>query len=403
MEKGEKVDIKKDIKSSDKSNSYKDKDLPGIINPEAEAFKKKYFPDVDIDKWNNWKWQLRNSIKDYDTISNFLNLSDKEKSILKESQNPLPISITPYYAHLIEEDDASGPVRRSVIPIFNETLLSPGEEKDPLWEDEQSPAPHIIHRYPDRVLFLATSLCATYCRYCTRSRIVGSRTEVIPSFKRWKLGIEYIRRNKEIRDVLISGGDPLIISDNKLTWLLSRLKDIPHIEFIRIGTKVPVVLPQRITSGFVRMLKDYNPLWLSIHFMHPKELTDEVIQACSRLADAGIPLGSQTVLLKGINDDTGIIKKLMHGLLKLRIRPYYLYQCDPIIGSSHFRTSVETGIGIIKGLQGFTSGYAVPTYVIDAPKGGGKIPIFPDRIVEKKEGELLLQNYKGEIYRYPDK
>jgi len=259
-----------------------------------------------------------------------------------------------------------------------------------------------VHRYPDRVLFLVTKFCSTYCRYCTRSRLVGNGVKCRFTISQWERAIAYIEFKHSVRDVLISGGDPLTLPDERLEWLLSRLRRIRHVELLRIGTKVPVVLPQRITPALTRMLKRYHPLWISIHFTHPDELTPEVHGACARLADAGIPLGSQTVLLAGVNDNLDTMKRLMQGLLKIRVRPYYLYQCDPIVGSAHFRTPVKKGIEIIEGLRGHTTGYAVPTYVIDAPGGGGKIPLFSECIVGRDDDDLLLSNYQRRVYRYPD-
>jgi len=281
---------------------------------------------------------------------------------------------------LIPADDPLHPIRRAVVPTVNELYKGQGEEDDPLGEESQSPVHGLVHRYPDRVLLLVHDFCSTYCRYCTRSRVVGHGS-VNASQARLEQAIQYISNTPTIRDVLLSGGDPLLLSDNKLEWLLSRLRQIPHVEVIRIGTKIPAVLPQRVTPKLVRMLRRYHPLWMSLHFMHPDECTQETTKACAMLADAGIPLGSQTVLLKGINDEVATMKSLMHGLMKMRVRPYYLYQCDPITGSSHFRTSVAKGLEIVQGLRGHTSGYAVPTYVIDAPGGGGKIPMMPESVV----------------------
>ena len=260
----------------------------------------------------------------------------------------------------------------------------------------------MIHRYPDRVLFLVTDFCSTYCRYCTRSRILSRKSGGYINKAQWERAIAYIEGNPSVRDVLLSGGDPLTLSDENIDWLLSRLRRIPHVEFLRIGTKVPMVLPQRITPSLTRTLKKYHPLWISIHCTHPDELTPEANQAFERLADAGIPLGSQTVLLAGINDNVETMKRLFHGLLKNRVKPYYLYQCDPIPGSAHFRTTVDKGLEIISGLRGYTTGYAVPTYVIDAPGGGGKIPLLPEYVVGRDGNDLVLKNYKGDIYRYPD-
>ena len=268
-------------------------------------------------------------------------------------------------------------------------------------EDEDTPIPGLVHRYPDRVLLLATGFCSTYCRYCTRSRVVG-HGDLVPGEAQLEAAIHYIRQSPQIRDVLISGGDPLTLSDARLDWLLSELRGIPHVEIIRIGTKVPTVLPQRVTPGLCRVLKRHHPLFISIHFIHPEECTPETATACERLANAGIPLGSQTVLLRGVNDSVPVMRELMHRLLMMRVRPYYLYQCDPITGSSHFRTPVSKGLEIIRGLRGHTTGYAVPTFVIDAPGGGGKIPLQPDYVVGHDGDDLLLRNYEGRVFRYPD-
>jgi lysine 2,3-aminomutase len=259
-----------------------------------------------------------------------------------------------------------------------------------------------VHRYPDRVLFLVTGFCTTYCRYCTRSRMVGGSGD--KSLKRSQLeeAIAYIERTPTVRDVLISGGDPLSLGDERLEWIVSSIRRIPHVEFVRIGSKVPVVMPQRITPALVKMLRKYHPLWMSIHFNHPDEITPEVAEACERLADAGIPLGSQSVLLKGVNDSVETMKRLVHNLLKIRVRPYYLYQCDPISGSGHFRASVEKGLEIIRGLRGHTTGYAVPQFVVDAPGGGGKIPLLPDYVAGREGSDLVLRNYEGKLFRYPD-
>ena len=365
-------------------------------------FRKKYFPAISSAEWNDWHWQLRNRICDLDTLKRLINLTEDEIAAIGFSANGLPLNITPYYASLIDRDNPEHPVRKAIIPATAERTLSYGEAEDPLGEDSDSPVHGLVHRYPDRVLFLVTDFCSSYCRYCTRSRIVGGNHCPVSDKARWEKSIAYIAENKSVRDVLLSGGDPLTLSDESLEWLLSNLKKIDHVEMIRIGTKVPVVLPQRITPALTRMLKKYHPLWMSIHFMHPEELTAETAQACERLADAGIPLGSQTVLLGGINDNVDTIKALVHGLLKVRVKPYYLYQCDPIPGSGHVRTSVEKGLEIINGLRGHTTGYAVPTYVIDAPGGGGKIPLLPDYIEGRDGDDLLLRNYRGGIYRYPD-
>jgi len=309
--------------------------------------------------------------------------------------------MTPYYASLLSADNPEQPLRRTVVPTVHELFTMPGEASDPLGEEHQSPVPGLVHRYPDRALLLVVDFCSTYCRYCTRSRMVG-HGGVNAGKARLEKAIEYIRKTPAIRDVLLSGGDPLTLSDDRLEWLLVRLRQIPHVEIIRIGTKVPAVLPQRITPKLVRMLRRYHPLWMSIHFTHPEECTPEAAKACATLADAGIPMGSQTVLLKGINDSVEIMKELVHNLMMMRVRPYYLYQCDPISGSGHFRTPVEKGLEIIEGLRGFTTGYAVPTYVIDAPGGGGKIPLMPDYTRGREGDSLMLRNFENKIYSYPD-
>jgi lysine 2,3-aminomutase len=328
-------------------------------------------------------------------------LSQEERQALLGGETKLPMAVTPYYLSLIPPDDPDYPLRRAVIPTVHEFYTGPGEADDPLGEEEQSPVPGLVHRYPDRVLFLVHDFCSTYCRYCTRSRVVG-HGKVRPERARFERILDYIRKNRAIRDVILSGGDPLLLSDERLEWLLNQLRLIPHVEVIRIGTKIPAVLPQRVTSRLVRIIKRYHPVWMSLHFMHPAECTSETQKACSMLADGGIPLGSQTVLLKGINDEVETMKSLMQNLMKMRVRPYYLYQCDPISGSSHFRTPVAKGLEIIRGLRGYTSGYAVPTYVIDAPGGGGKIPLMPEAVVARSGDDLVLRNYERKCYRYPD-
>ena len=369
----------------------------------SKAFQKRFYPGVSIVEWNDWQWQLRNRITDIQALSQMVWLSDDEIGAITQRKGGVPLSITPYYASLLDAMDPEQPLRRTVIPRSLEYRHSWGESDDPLSEESDSPVPGLVHRYPDRVLFLTTNFCSTYCRYCTRSRILDHGESTRPSKKRWEKAIEYIESTPVVRDVLLSGGDPLTLSDENLDWLLSRLHAIPHVEMLRIGTKVPAVLPQRVTSRLIAVLKQYHPLWMSIHVTHPDELTPEAAQACGRLADAGIPLGSQTVLLAGINDDVDTMKRLVHGLLKFRVKPYYLYQCDPISGSSHFRTPIEKGLEIIGGLRGHTTGYAVPTYVIDAPGGGGKIPLLPEYAVGRDGDFLLLRNYKEDIYRYPDR
>ncbi len=373
--------------------------------PQSERsrnFRRRHFPRASVEDWNDWRWQLRNRIRDLATLERVFTVSADERAAVLRHKGSLPVGITPYYASLFSADDAADPLRRTHIPVGDEYLHMPGESDDPLGEDHDAPVPGLVHRYPDRVLFLTTGFCSTYCRYCTRSRMVGGGGEYTFSLPQWQRAIDYIAAHPAIRDVLLSGGDPLTIATDKLEWLLSRLLAIPHVEFLRIGTKVPLVLPQRVTRDLVRMLRRYHPLWMSLHVTHPDELTPEVAESTARLADAGIPLGSQTVLLRGINDSVETMRTLMHGLLKLRVKPYYLYQCDPITGSAHFRTPVETGLAIIRGLRGHTTGYAVPHFVIDAPGGGGKIPLLPEYFAGRDGSDLLLRNFEGQLYRYPD-
>ncbi len=373
------------------------------LGPKTRAFRKRYFPDVDPAQWNDWRWQARNRIRSLEQLQRVFVLSDDERQAVARHQGSLPLGITPYYASLMSRDDPAEPLRRTHIPVGTEYLKTPGEADDPLGEDGHSAVPGLVHRYPDRVLFLATGFCSTYCRYCTRSRMVGDAGGDY-SFSRpqWEDALNYIADNPQIRDVLISGGDPLTLSDERIDYLLGRLRGIKHVEFVRLGTKVPAVLPMRVTRSLIKVLRRHHPLWMSIHFTHPTELSPEVTEAVTRLADAGIPLGSQTVLLKGINDSLDTLKTLYHGLLMRRVRPYYLYQCDPITGSSHFRTSVDKGLEIMQGLRGHTTGYAVPTYVIDAPGGGGKIPLLPDYVVGREGEDLILRNFEGNTYRYTD-
>ncbi len=370
--------------------------------PTTDDFRKRHFPTVSDGEWGDWHWQIRNRIQGSRGISDILRLSGEEREALALSPGVPPFAVTPYYASLLDPEDERQPLRRTVIPVMGEHRRLEGEQDDPLGEERDSPVPGLVHRYPDRVLFLLTEYCSTYCRYCTRSRVVGNRTPAHLDHHRWEQSLAYIEGNPAVRDVLLSGGDPLTLPNDRLEWLLSRLRRIPHVEFLRIGTKVPVVLPQRVTHALTRILKRYHPLWMSVHFTHPDELTPETTEACSRLADAGIPLGSQTVLLAGVNDDVETMRRLFRGLLKIRVKPYYLYQCDPLPGTSHFRTPVEKGLEIIKGLRGHTTGYAVPTFVVDAPAGGGKIPLLPDYLAGRDGDELLLRNYVGEVYRYPD-
>ena len=374
------------------------------IGPRSDAFRQQFFGDATASEWNDWRWQLRHRITGVESLARLIQLTDDERCAMALHGGLLPVGITPYYASLLEDDPtAPQPIRRTVVMVSDEHITSPGEALDPLGEDDSSPVPGLVHRYPDRVLFLVTGTCAVYCRYCTRARVVGKPGgEYRFSTSQWQRAIDYVAATPAIRDVLISGGDPLVLSDDRLEWLLRSLRAIPHVEFLRIGTKVPAVLPQRITASLTTMLRRYHPLWMSIHFMHPAELTPEVGEACERLADAGLPLGSQTVLLGGVNDDADTLKSLFHGLLRHRVRPYYLYQCDPIVGSAHLRVPVEKGLEIMSRLRGYTTGYAVPQYVVDAPGGGGKIPLVPGTKLKRRGDFIQLTNYEGRQFQYPD-
>ena len=357
------------------------------------------FKDVNPLDWEDWHWQLNNRIRTREELAQIVKLTPEEEEGIKRASGRLSLAMTPYWTTLIDPEDPACPLRRQAVPVAAESIISPHEMVDPLAEDRDSPAPYLVHRYPDRVLLLATEHCAMYCRHCTRRRLVGEHQEDNSPFK-FDRAVEYIKANRKIRDVLISGGDPFVLEDEEIENLIQKIRSISHIEFLRIGTRVPVTLPQRITDKLVSMLKKYSPIWISIHFNHPKELTKRCRIACDMLSDAGMPLGSQTVLLKGINDRPFIMKKLMHELLQIRVRPYYIYQCDPVKGTQHFRTPVATGINIIEKLRGHTSGYAVPIYVIDGPGGGGKIPVGPNYILSQAKGKYVLRNYKGKIYTY---
>ncbi|MCK9287334.1 MAG: KamA family radical SAM protein [Sphaerochaetaceae bacterium] len=371
-----------------------------VFTSKSNMFRKRFFPDATIVQWNDWHWQLAHRITTLEQLTRFLKPTLEERQALEDCEGKFPFSITPYYLSLVDLANPMDPLRKTIVPTIGEAVVSYGEKPDPLDEDRTSPVPGIVHRYPDRVLFLTTSFCSVYCRYCTRSRMVGGHTEALEFH--WHRAIDYIRKTETIRDVVISGGDPLTLADDKIEWLLKQLSDIPHVEMIRIGTKVPMVLPQRITTELVNRIKKYKPLYLSVHCTHPNEITAESKRAFDRLADSGIIMGSQTVLLRGVNDDPAVMTALMHRLLQVRVRPYYLFQCDPIVGSAHFRTSVDTGKEIIRSMRGFTSGYAIPQYVIDTPGGGGKVPILPEYEVGKDADNLYLRNYEDKVFAYPD-
>jgi len=360
------------------------------------------YKDVNPLDWEDWHWQIKHRIRVKEELSQIITLTPEEVSGVEKARGRLSMAVTPYWATLMDPDDPACPIRRQAVPVKDESSVSPHEMTDPCAEDRDSPVPHLVHRYPDRVLLLATEHCAMYCRHCTRRRLVGEHEAIQDeqSPTRFDAAVEYIKQNKKVRDVLISGGDPLILEDEELERLIQKVRAISHVEFLRLGTRIPVTLPQRITENLVTMLKKYSPLWISIHFNHPKEITKRCKIACDMLSEAGIPLGSQTVLLKGINDRPYIMKRLMQELLQVRVRPYYIYQCDPVRGTQHFRTPVSVGINIIEKMRGHTSGYAVPTYVIDGPGGGGKIPVGPNYVLSQAKGKYVLRNYKGKIYTY---
>jgi lysine 2,3-aminomutase len=360
-----------------------------------------YWPDSVTEQWHDWRWQLKNRITTLAGLENLLLLTSSERAGVLLAGTKLALAVTPHYFNLIDRDDPACPIRRQVIPSIEEGYDSPYDMSDPCGEDSSMPVPGLVHRYPDRVLFLVTDRCASYCRYCTRSRVVSGVGEQEMQLD-FEQAFTYLEKHKEVRDVLLSGGDALLLSDDKLEGLLSRLRAIRHIEFLRIGTRVPIFLPQRITPQLCGMLKKYHPLWMSVHVNHPRELTIEVRDALGHLADAGIPLGNQSVLLAGVNDNVETMKELVHKLLLCRVRPYYLYQCDLIRGSSHLRTSVAKGVEIIEALRGFTTGYAIPQFVIDAPGGGGKVPINPGYVLYHDSEKVVIRNFEGRIFEYPE-
>lgn len=363
--------------------------------------RKELFPKVTDAQWNDWKWQVKNRIETLEDLKKYIKLTKEEEAGVKKTLKTLRMAITPYYLSLINPNDPDDPVRKQAIPTGAETHVSAADLLDPLHEDEDSPAPGLTHRYPDRVLFLITDQCSMYCRHCTRRRFAGQNDCESPK-ERIEKCLAYIERTPQIRDVLLSGGDALLVSDEKLEYIIKRLRAIKHVEIIRLGSRVPVVLPQRITPELVKMLSKYHPIWLNTHFNHPNEITKESTEACARLANAGIPLGNQSVLLRGVNDAVSIMKKLVCELVKIRVRPYYIYQCDLSMGLEHFRTPVSKGIEIIEGLRGHVSGYAVPTFVVDAPGGGGKIPVMPQYLISLGGGKAILRNFEGVITTYTE-
>jgi len=358
------------------------------------------FADIPEEKWADWRWQLSHRLNSVEDFEEIITLTSSEKKALSQ-RGIFRVDITPYFASLIDPTNPHDPIRKQIIPTSSEILPFTGEMEDSLAEDAHSPVPGLVHRYPDRVLMLVTNQCASYCRYCTRSRIVGDPTHAFTS-KDFEAQLAYIRSTPQVRDVLLSGGDPLTLSHKVLERLLTALRDIPHVEIIRIGSRVPVFVPQRITDDLTELLQKFHPLWLNIHVNHPNEITAELAQACDKLSRAGIPLGNQSVLLAGVNDDPHIQRKLVHDLVRIRVRPYYLYQCDLVQGAGHFRTPIGKGIEIIEALRGHTSGFAVPTYVVDAPGGGGKIPLNPNYIISYSDHKVVLRNYEGFITTYEE-
>ena len=359
------------------------------------------FKDVPAELWNDWHWQLQNRIETIDDLKKFVTLTPEEEDGVIRCLDALRMAITPYYLSLIDLDNPDDPIRKQAIPTEKELYHSAADLEDPLHEDTDSSVPGLTHRYPDRVLFLVTDQCSMYCRHCTRRRFAGQNDGSVPA-DQVEQCLEYVRNHPEVRDVLLSGGDALCISDEKLEYIISNLRAIPHVEIIRIGSRTPVVMPQRITDDLCNMLKKYHPVWLNTHFNHPQEVTPEAAEACAKLANAGVPLGNQTVLLAGVNDCVHVMKDLVHKLVKMRVRPYYIYQCDLSLGLEHFRTPVSKGIEIIEGLRGHTSGYAVPTFVVDAPGGGGKTPVMPNYVISQTPGKVILRNYEGVITTYTE-
>jgi lysine 2,3-aminomutase len=372
-----------------------DEEPPG----KAATAQRRPFCNTPPEYWNDWRWHFRNRITTVEGLSKYVNLTPQERSQLRLVSIKYPLAITPYYLSLMNADDPADPIRRQALPAPEELSMASIGMEDPLAEGEHSVVPGLVHRYPDRVLMVLTDICPMLCRHCTRKREwrhggwVRTPAEVDAM-------LDYIREHKEVRDVIISGGDPLTLSTQRLEEVLAGIRRISHVEIIRIGTRVPVVLPQRVDDELCNMLSKYGPIWLNTHFNHPRELTPEAAGACDRLLRAGVPVNNQSVLLKGVNDSVETQLKLCQGLLKIKVRPYYLFQCDDVAGTEHFWTPVETGVNIIQGMRGFTSGLAVPTYVIDLPNGGGKIPVQPDYVLERNAEELIVRNYQGRLIHY---
>jgi len=371
------------------------------LNDSYIVRKQVYFKDVSDQDWNDWKWQTSNRIRKAIDLKKYMTLTPDEEKTIQAVLGHLRMSITPYYLSLIDPNNPKCPIRQQAIPLGNELFVGKNDLYDPLAEDHDSPVPGLTHRYPDRVLFLITDMCSTYCRHCTRRRFAGQKDAEL-KIEQIDQAIEYIRNHEEVNDVLLSGGDAFMASDERIEYILKKLREIDHVQVIRFGTRTPVVMPQRITPKLVDMLKKYHPIWVNTHFNHPEEITLESKHAIDLLVNAGIPVGNQSVLLKGINDCVHIMRKLMKGLIAIRVRPYYIYQCDLSVGIEHFRTSVSKGIEIIEGLRGHISGFAVPTFVVDAPGGGGKIPVMPNYVISHAPGKIVLRNFEGVITTYTE-
>jgi lysine 2,3-aminomutase len=377
-----------------------------INNPERSngllmSRRNEIYKDVPDEKWNDWHWQMENRVTTVEKLKTIMPLTHEEEAGVNRCLETLRMAITPYYLSLVDPKNPDCPVRKQAIPTHHELDVSSADLVDPLHEDGDSPVPGLTHRYPDRALLLITDQCSMYCRHCTRRRFAGQTDKSLP-MNQIDEAVEYIRRTPQIRDVLLSGGDPLLFSDNKLEEIIKKIREIPHVEIIRMGTRTPVVMPQRITPELTTMLRKYHPIWINTHFNHPNEITPESKKACEMLADAGIQLGNQSVLLRGINDCVHVMRRLVHGLVKIRVRPYYIYQCDLSVGLSHFRTPVSVGVDIIEGLRGHTSGFCVPTYVVDAPGGGGKVPVMPDYVISHGYNKVILRNFEGVISCYEE-
>ncbi len=356
--------------------------------------------NVTDEEWNDWKWQVKNRVETIEQLEKLVDLTEEEKEGITKSLKTIRMGITPYYLSLVDPNNSHCPVRKQAVPSIQELHNSSSDLEDPLHEDGDSPVPGLTHRYPDRVLLLLTDMCSMYCRHCTRRRFAGQTDNAMMPMDRIDKAIEYIKNTPQVRDVVLSGGDPLLLSDDVLEKIIKKIRAIDHIDVIRIGSRTPVVMPQRITESLCEMLKKYHPIWLNTHFNHSDEVTPEAIKACEMLANAGVPLGNQSVLLKGVNDCVHVMKNLVHKLVRMRVRPYYIYQCDLSMGLEHFRTPVSKGIEIIEGLRGHTSGYAVPTFVVDAPGGGGKIPVMPSYLISQSPDKVVLRNFEGVITTY---